>query len=272
MFGSESNVDEAVGFVRSIPTDEEIFVGFSGGKDSIVTAKIMELSGRQYRLFYSFTGIDPPEVVRFIRNHYPECKFLHPLSRDFWSKLSVNVPPSNRLRWCCRVLKKEPAWQMPHTSRVMGIRAEESYARKKRGRVNFIEKIGHHQYYPIFYWKEWEIWEFIESYQLPYPKMYDEGFDRIGCVVCPFHSEKTGRMHQMYRDRWPKYFDRWERGIKELWEKRLGQGKDMAYDSPEEFLKAWYLDDSARWYAEKRKAINGQIQMEMFPKDQKEGK
>ena len=56
-------------------------------------------------------------------------------------------------------------------------------------------------------------------------------------------------MHQKYRDKWPKFFDRWEKGITELFQKRQSQGKEMYYDSAREFLDAWYLDDSSMWYA-----------------------
>lgn len=34
---------------------------------------------------------------------------------------------------------------------------------------------------PIFDWKEWHIWDFIDERNLPYPSLYDEGWDRIGC-------------------------------------------------------------------------------------------
>ena len=239
--------DEALDFIRETIGDETAFVGFSGGKDSIVTAELMRMSGVKYELYYSFTGIDAPEVVRFIRKNYPECKFLMP-KRTFWRDLSVNVPPSDRIRWCCRTLKKEASWQLPHKKRVMGIRAEESSRRAKRGRVNHFEKIGHTHYYPIFYWKEWQIWDFIEERKLPYPILYDWGFNRIGCVICPYHSEKTGKLQAKYRKHWPKYFARWERGITELYAKRVSQGKKMFYPTAREFLDAWYLDDASRWY------------------------
>ena len=66
----EAITEEAISFIQDSCPDG-IEVGFSGGKDSICTAKIMELSGLRHRLVYAFTGIEPPEVVRFIRKHYP---------------------------------------------------------------------------------------------------------------------------------------------------------------------------------------------------------
>lgn len=234
--------EEAIKFVRdNVPSNTD--VGFSGGKDSICTAKIMELSGVDYTLTYSFTGIDPPEVVGFIRKNYPQCRIIAN-KRTFWRDLAVNAPPSDRLRWCCTLLKKTK------TDQVQGIRAEESSRRAKRERVNIWK--GRTMYYPILHWKEWHVWEFIKFHNLKYPTLYDEGFDRIGCVVCPYHSEKTGKLHKLYRDRWPHIFERFERGITKLYYKRVEQGKKMNYETPEDFLKAWYLNDAARWYKASR--------------------
>lgn len=240
---------EAIEFIQDSIKDEIAFVGFSGGKDSICIAELMKMSGVKYELYYSFTGLDAPEVVKFIRQEYPECKFLMPRF-TFWRKLSVNVPPSDNIRWCCTSLKKESAWKLLHTKRIMGIRTEESWKRNRYGRVNHFEKLKHTHYYPIYNWPEWRVWEFIEEYNLKYPILYDWGFDRIGCIVCPFHSGKNGQLHKMYRDRWPKYFLRFERGIKELYNKRVSQGKHMHYSTPEKFLEAWYLNNCARWYKE----------------------
>jgi hypothetical protein len=60
-------------------------------------------------------------------------------------------------------------------------------------------------------------------------------------------------MHQRYRDRWPKFFNRYEKGIADLFYKRQDQGNEMFFDTPQQFLGAWYLDSSARWYAEPEK-------------------
>ncbi len=251
----EGMEQETLAFIRENLSDKgESFVGFSGGKDSIVTAELMRMSGVKYKLFHSFTGIDAPEVVRFIRKNYPDCELIIP-KRSYWRELSVNCPPSDRLRWCCNTCKKNPALKYPNLHRVFGIRREESTKRKKCQKIdNYYKKLKEKKdilfkkYHPILYWKEWHVWDFIEKYGLKYPSLYDEGFSRIGCVVCPYHSEKTGKLHQKYRDRWPHVFKRFEREMIKLYHKRVSQGNTMFYDTPEEFLKNWYLDDSSRWY------------------------
>ena len=96
----------------------------------------------------------------------------------------MKAPPLRMQRWCCDVLKKEPACDHPLKHRIMGIRAEESVRRASRPRIDsFLDQTTCKT---IFSWPEWAVWEFIESHKLPYPSLYDEGFSRIGCVVCPF--------------------------------------------------------------------------------------
>lgn len=237
---------EAAEFVKQTVTayNYPIPVGFSGGKDSVCLAKIMELSGVPYQLNYSFTGIDPPEVVRFIRQYYPDCVFWKP-KETFWKRLRKKNPPTVTKRWCCDLLKKTPAERAEKgkTQRVLGIRAEESVKRKQLKRINdFKNKKTLH---PLFYWNEAQVWEFIEHYDLSVPTLYDEGFHRIGCVVCPFHSPM---IHKISKERWPQLYKIWEREVTALWKYRQEQGKDMYHSSPEEFLKHWYDWGNTFWY------------------------
>lgn len=71
LFPLEYMVDEAIDFLREHEPSEGYFVGFSGGKDSIVTLELCRMAGVKHQAFYSCTGIDAPEVVRFIKLHYP---------------------------------------------------------------------------------------------------------------------------------------------------------------------------------------------------------
>jgi phosphoadenosine phosphosulfate reductase len=240
---------EAVEFLRTqLPMGERFFVGTSGGKDSIVITEIIKRSGLPYDLFYCLTGIDPPEVVRFLKKQYPEVVFLKP-RHTFWHLITTRNPPLVVARWCCESLKKAPGYKLPHRFRVFGIRAEESSRRSKCQRVNeFVaSKSGrpqHTQLYPIFQWNEAEVWDYIERRGLPYPAIYDEGFDRVGCVVCPYHMPKA---HEMYRARYPAYFNMFERAVRVWFLKRSATGRDMAHETADDFLRDWYRQ-KASWY------------------------
>jgi phosphoadenosine phosphosulfate reductase len=44
---------------------------------------------------------------------------------------------------------------------------------------------------PIFHWTHSDIWRFIRDNHMPYCKLYDEGYMRIGCIFCPMASKKS---------------------------------------------------------------------------------
>lgn len=154
-FELEDYVREAMDFLRQHEPPEGYFLGFSGGKDSIVTLELCRIAGVRYRAFYSCTRIDPPEMYRFIRSHYPEIQWLYPKD-SFWKQIIKRSPPMRHIRWCCDYLKKEPSKSIPLTMRVMGIRAEESTRRASRPRI---DKYNGKQILlkPIFSWPEWAV-------------------------------------------------------------------------------------------------------------------
>jgi len=240
-------VQEAVDFLKSeLQGKGPILLRFSGGKDSIVSERLLSLSGLPYHTSHSFTGIDAPEVIQFIRKEYPRCVFVRP-RQTFWHLITTKNPPANFSRWCCTELKKKPAGKIDMPLRVLGQRAEESTRRGKYPRINTFKKTGQIHHYPILGWKEWQVWEFIEEQGLKYPELYDCGFDRLGCVICPYHSSPTHDGHALYRDRWPKHFEMFEKQCTIWFHKRKAQGRDMFFSTPEEFIFEWYRGN-VRWY------------------------
>jgi phosphoadenosine phosphosulfate reductase len=229
-------VREAVEFIQIHEPPEGYFVGFSGGKDSICTLKLVEMAGVKYRAFYSCTGIDPPEIVRFIRENYPQVQFLFP-KETFWQGIRKRNPPLRFQRWCCETLKHlEPEIHMPN--KIMGIRQEESHARSNRGRIN--KKPKSTVYSPIFYWMEYHVWTLIEEQGLVYPSLYDEGWDRIGCVICPFLLHKNQRRIDIAKARWPGVFKVFEKVCREWWEQKKSMKDDNRHANFDEWLTGYY--------------------------------
>jgi len=230
----------AVEFIQKHEPPEGYFLGFSGGKDSVVLKDLTIKSGVKFQAYYSAVGIDPPELVKFIKKHHPDVIFKRPKS-SLYATIPTKGFPTKFARWCCDWLKKNPTKDVPLVHRLMGLRAEESVKRAKRGNIS---KLGKWIIYkPVFDWLTWEIWDHIERHELPYCSLYDEGFDRIGCVVCPFLCRPNQWALNQHRERWPKHYYAFEKAMKKLWdgrEKRRRQQRKGYANTFEEFLDNWY--------------------------------
>ena len=54
------------------------YLAFSGGKDSQALLHIAQLAGVRYEGHMNLTSVDPPEVIRFVKEHYPEVELIKP--------------------------------------------------------------------------------------------------------------------------------------------------------------------------------------------------
>ena len=72
-YDTNDYIAESIAFLQENEPPEGFFVGFSGGKDSIVSLELCRMAGVKHHAYYSCTRIDPPEVVQFIRTAYHPC-------------------------------------------------------------------------------------------------------------------------------------------------------------------------------------------------------
>ena len=182
---------EAISFIKEHEPPEGYYVGFSGGKDSVVLDHLVKMSGVKHSKYFSNTGLEAPDTIRFIREHHKDVITIkYPVSvfKLIAEKIS---PPTRARRWCCDKLKEYPSRTIPLRTRLMGIRAEESVKRASRPRIDYMESVRSQILKPIFHWTEENIWEYIEKYSIPYLKAYDEGEGRQGCIICPFMLGRT---------------------------------------------------------------------------------
>lgn len=72
-------------------------------------AKMAEV---EFEAHYHVTSVDPPELIYFIREHYPDVIFDIPHDKDgnrisMWSLISQHaMPPTRLVRYCCAELKE----------------------------------------------------------------------------------------------------------------------------------------------------------------------
>ena len=108
------------------------YLAFSAGKDSQALYHIAELAGVKFDAHMNLTSVDPPEVIRFVKQSYPEVDLIKPKKSIYQHAIEKQILPTMRVRWCCAEYKENAG-----AGRVtlIGIRHQESSRRAKRNEV-----------------------------------------------------------------------------------------------------------------------------------------
>lgn len=249
-----------------------IYLGFSGGKDSQVIYHLAESILVPFIPHHFLTTIEPPELIHFIRNYYPNVKIIRqPLS---FGQLIVKKKtlPTRHKRYCCNYYKE---LKYPNSVVLTGIRHEESLKRAQRKDFelgtatksrrqgfsiedakeevtdNLISCVrGSDQILinPITDWTEKDVLYYLkEVLGVPMCPLYKEGFKRMGCIICPMTSYKD-RVKDVIR--YPKYKQMYIRTIH-----RLRENSNFLADHPElsdEQVFDWWIsgDSLKKWIAD----------------------
>jgi len=212
---------------------EGYYLCFSGGKDSVCIYDLAIRSGAKFDAHYSVSPIDPPEVRQFIKDNYPDVIWDYH-ARGFWQKVTKKGLPTRLIRWCCEYIKEGGG-----RGRVclLGMRAKESTRRKAYAvKSQFTKQKDTTWILPIVDWSTDDVWLYIEERNLNVCSLYEEGFHRLGCVLCPFGSPKQTQKEMA---RWPKIALAWRRASDRVFERISQNGGQDRWDTPDDFWTWW---------------------------------
>lgn len=90
---------------------------------------------------------------------------------------------------------------------------------------------------PIIDWEDEDVWEFIRTYNVPYCELYDQGFERIGCIGCPLNRKSVDEL-----ERYPKYKANYIKAFARMLEERKKSGRiddDGMWTTPQGVFDWW---------------------------------
>ncbi|MDG6244993.1 MAG: phosphoadenosine phosphosulfate reductase family protein [Methanolobus sp.] len=226
----------AINTIKGIANQKEhrdlpVNVSFSGGKDSLVVLDLTlsALRNRQVKAFFLNTGIEFPETVEFARDYCRKSNIElteKNAASDFWDNVDVFGPPAKDFRWCCKICKLAPANAameecLEQASTCVTIDGKRRYESFSRAGISTSEKNpfvpGQLNIFPIKDWKAIEVWLYIHWRKLDYNPLYDLGFERVGCYLCPAAlSAEYQRLQELH----PQLYDRWQAFLLDWAEKK----------------------------------------------------
>jgi len=221
-------------------------ISHSGGKDSTVTYNIwleaLDILKKNYpdiyndinwEINFANTSNDTADTYKYIKT-LPKDK-LHILNPKLgfyqWVVKTKNYfTPSTLVRNCCSTYKEGQINKYFNKKElitmVTGVRKYESTKRAKYDFImdsDFRTKIHGKDNLakpwitlaPIVEWKDEEVWLYILKEKLEYNNQYNIGFNRCGCLICPF---QTDYIDLLVEENYPKQWVRWVEILKKNYE------------------------------------------------------
>ncbi|MGB9927942.1 MAG: phosphoadenosine phosphosulfate reductase family protein [Methanosarcina sp.] len=220
------------------------------------------LKNRELNAFFLNTGIEFPETVEFVRDFCHEYNIpLEEVDAGsaFWEQVEKFGPPAKDFRWCCKVCKLASAGELetPGKDSKVEERDPKSLKIEKKEHIHLNKEINnsnvtyltidgkrrHESFsrakiaasetnpfvpsqlniFPIRDWKALEVWLYIYWRNLPYNPLYDLGFERVGCWLCP--SALTAE-YMRVKDLHPEMYEKWNTFLLE-WAKARGLSEEF---------------------------------------------
>lgn len=244
--------------LRYNPSDG-FYLAFSGGKDSQCLYHVAQFAGVRFKAHFSPTTVDPPQLIRFIRATYKDVAFNKVTKSIYQAAVEKKILPTMRVRWCCAEFKEKSGagnvvltgvrhqesvkrskrnevevsghkfsgdvdtfsqWQEQQIRKKYKHLNQDQFAEAKQTEVRCIGGKDKIIISPLLDWTERDVWDFLNGMQIPHCSLYDNGYRRIGCILCPMsqYKHKVREIHDF-----PYVKEKWLQAIMSI---RAGGGTD----------------------------------------------
>jgi len=229
----EAEEKRAEALVTKAVKSRSVFVSYSGGKDSLATLLLTLKCLGDVPLLFNDTGIEAPATVEHVWRVADRfgLELVYASAGDaFWRSVPVYGPPARDYRWCCKVCKLVPIAKavkerfQEEAYAILGQRKYESFARLRAPAIEKSKWIPNLvSVSPIRDWSALHVWLYLMRTKVEFNPLYREGFDRIGCWLCPAcELAEFERVKELYPGLWSKWEESalsWcrEKGLPEEW-------------------------------------------------------
>jgi len=204
-------------FIRNVAqsTNRPVSVSYSGGKDSLATLLLVKDCIEGFDVMFADTGLEFPETivnVDDVARHYNLTVKIFNAGDVFWESIDRFGPPTVEARWCCKTCKLGPISMLIEENfpdgclTFIGQRKYESESRARSDKIWKNPWIGNQiAASPIQNWTALHIWLYLFWKGAPYNTLYEQGFDRIGCWLCPSGSlAEMTRIREIHPEMWAR--------------------------------------------------------------------
>lgn len=201
---------------------KDMFVSFSGGKDSTVVSSLVMRALSEPKMLHIFgdTTLEFPETMHYVerfKKEHPKTPVLSSKNKDknFEELCQLVGPPSRVMRWCCTIFKTGAIQRKIKTlfadkNKIVtfyGIRRSESASRNKYEKETEGSKITKQiTISPILDWLDYDIWLYLLTTGIDFNDAYRWGYTRVGCWCCPNNSAWSEFLSRIYM---PKQYAHW---------------------------------------------------------------
>lgn len=207
-----------------LASGHKVIVSVSGGKDSTATALHLRDHGIPFRPVFMDTGWEHRDTYAYLRG--PLENTIGPIT---WLRAEVDLPPereplareletmlghysamvrlcikkmmmpARQVRWCTQAAKVEPMHRWvaaldTDVVSVVGIRHDESDARRKMEEWEWSDKLDRWTWRPIIRWTLDDVIAIHARHGLAPNPLYLRGASRVGCWPCIFARKAEIRM------------------------------------------------------------------------------
>ena len=147
----------------------EVFV-LNTGRLHSETLALLEETRARYRIAINVYEPDARAVEQYVLSH----------GRDaFYGSVELR-------KRCCEIRKVEPLRRALAGKRawITGQRREHAASRAALAESEFDLDNGLHKFNPLAAWSEADVWQYVRTHQVPYNRLYDQGYRSIGCAPC----------------------------------------------------------------------------------------